>query len=919
MSSHRVIAGVISALVLLRARTLIKCVSLVLILNFCVFATEALGGTSPAAEPKRVLLIYQDQMYVPAERAFDGGIMSVIGGKPEIQIYSEHLDTYSGSDPKLQTAQLAWVRNKYRNRGIDLVIAAGVLPQTILPGTPTVFGAIDSNGLSQTTLPANSTAVWLSADVKGTLAAAARLQPNARQLIVICGTSVWDRHAELVLRKALLSSGANWEISYWDDFSVEEIRSRLAKLPKDTIVLFVSMERDGTGRPFSPRDLMPGFSAASSVPIYGFADHYIGFGIVGGAVISFEAQGKQIAEIGQRILRGEKPSDISPVAAASSYEFDWRQLRRFGLNESALPPGSIVKFAVLSPWQLYRRWIVGGVAFMLVQGIFIFYLLVQRSRRRRAESLLRYELDFESLVSELSASFATVPTEQTDVEIEKALEKLRAFLALDRVCLYETNPGDDKFGLRYSASLEGIPFGPQTFSGHDFPWLVSNLLQGSNFVMRRREELPYDAQKERTFLVEQDYTFVAIAPMRAAAVTMGGLAFASFHEGTWSDKVIQQFRVVAEVFASILARKRIEDGLHESQQRFQMMADTAPVMIWMSGTDKLCTFFSKQWLEFTGRSLEQELGNGWSESVHPDDLEHCLRTYSSSSDARESFSVEYRLRRSNGNYGWVIGTGVPRYTATGQFAGYIGSCIDITDTKRAEQGVIDLSGRLISAQEDERSRIARELHDDFSQRLALLAIQLGQASQSLPETDKALSENLHAMWERTTELSADIHKLSHQLHSSKLHHLGLLAAAKSLCEETGKQHHIQIEFLQREMPEEISPDMSLCFFRIVQEALNNIVRHSGATQAHVEFVGSPSLIRVRIVDAGAGFDPSSIAARGGLGLASMRERLRLLGGTIALNSSPMGGTEIVAEVPLTWTRAGAFARDRGEYDLKKGL
>jgi signal transduction histidine kinase len=226
---------------------------------------------------------------------------------------------------------------------------------------------------------------------------------------------------------------------------------------------------------------------------------------------------------------------------------------------------------------------------------------------------------------------------------------------------------------------------------------------------------------------------------------------------------------------------------------------------------------------------------------------------------------------------------------------------------------------LISAQEDERSRIARELHDDFSQRLALLAIQLGQASQSLPETDKALSENLHAMWERTTELSADIHKLSHQLHSSKLHHLGLLAAAKSLCEETGKQHHIQIEFLQREMPEEISPDMSLCFFRIVQEALNNIVRHSGATQAHVEFVGSPSLIRVRIVDAGAGFDPSSIAARGGLGLASMRERLRLLGGTIALNSSPMGGTEIVAEVPLTWTRAGAFARDRGEYDLKKGL
>jgi PAS domain S-box-containing protein len=905
VTSHRVIPSVASVLVILRSRSLIQCFFLVLILNFCAFATEPSAGTPSAAEPKRVLLVYQTEMYVPAERAFDSGILSVIGGKSEIQIYSEHLDTYSASNPKLQTEQLAWLRNKYRNRGIDLVIAAGVLPQTVLPGIPTIFAAIESSGSTETPtiLPANSTAVWLSGDFKGTLAAAARLQPNAHQLVVLCGTSAWDRHLEFVLRKILLSSGALWEVSYWDDLSVQEIPSRLAKLPKDTIVLFVSILRDGTGRPYVSRDLLPGFSAASSAPIYGMSDGFIGFGIVGGSVLSFEAQGEQVAEIGQRILRGEKTAHIPPAIAASSYVFDWRQLHRFGLSESALPAGSIIRFAVRSPWQLYRPWIVAGVAFMLVEGIFIFYLLLQRSRRRRAEGLLQYELNFESLVSDLSASFATVPTEQTNAEIEKALERLRAFLALDRVCLYETSPGDDKFGLRYSAGLERIPAGPQTFSRHQFPWLVSNLLQGRDSVMRREEDLPSDAQKEQAFLVEQNYTFVAIVPMCAAGLTIGSLAFTSFHEGTWTNKVIEHFRVVAEVFANILARRRIEDGLQESQQRFQMMADTAPVMIWMSGTDKLCTFFNKQWLEFTGRSLEQELGNGWSEGVHSSDLEHTWRTYLSSFDARQPFSLEYRLRRANGNYSWVFDTGVPRYTPAGQFAGYIGSCIDITDRRLAEQGVIDLSGRLISAQEDERARISRELHDDFSQRLALLAIQLGQASQSLPETENALSESLHAMWERTTELSADIHKLSHQLHSSKLHHLGLLAAAKSLCQETEKQHHIQIEFLHREMPEEISPDVGLCFFRIVQEALNNIVKHSGAKRAHVEFVGSPSLIHLRIVDAGVGFDPSSMAARGGLGLASMRERLRLLGGTIALYSSPMEGTEIVAEVPLVQTHA----------------
>jgi PAS domain S-box-containing protein len=903
VSSYRVIPGVASAFVVLRARRFFECVSLVLILNFCALVAESQVGLSGVKEPKQVLLIYQDGMSFPGERAVDSGIRSVLDDKLENQLYGEHLDVSFFPDPKFQAAQLAWYRSKYRNRKIDLIIAIGVLPQIVLPGISTVFCGIESTARPQTTLPASWTAVWLSADIKGTLAVAARLQPKAHQVVILSGISAWDRHLELAARNTPPPSGNTWEVNYWDDISVEEMRSRLVKLPKDTIVLYLSILRDGAGHSYINREVIPVLSAASSAPIYALSDTFIGFGIVGGSVISFEEQGKQVAEVGQRILRGEKPSDIPPVTAASSYVFDWRQLRRFGLSESALPLGSIVRFAVVSPWQLYRRWIVSGVAFILLQSIFIFYLLVQRSRRRRAESLLRYELDFESLVYDLSTSFASIPTERTNAEIEKALEKLREFLALDRVSLHETSSADDKFRLRYSASLEGIPSGPQTFSRHEFPWVVSNLLQGRDSVMRCGEELSSDARKEQAFLVEQDYTFVAIVPMRAAGSTMGSLAFASFHKGTWSDKVIQQFRVVAEVFASVLARKRIEDGLQESQQRFQTMADTAPVMIWMAGTDKLCTFFNKQWLEFTGRSLEQELGNGWSENVHSEDLERCLRTYVSSFDARLPFSVEYRLRRANGNYGWVFDTGVPRYTPAGEFTGYIGSCLDITDKMRAEQGVIDLSGRLISAQEDERSRIARELHDDFSQRLALLAIQLDEASQSLPDTNEALSKRLQAMWERTTELSADIHKLSHQLHSSKLHHLGLLAAAKSLCEETGKQHHIQIEFLHREMPEDISPDVGLCSFRIVQEALNNIVKHSGAKQAQVEFVGTGSRIRLRIVDAGAGFDPSSMAARGGLGLASMRERLRLLGGTIALYSSPMEGTEIVAEVPLTQTRA----------------
>jgi PAS domain S-box-containing protein len=862
----------------------------------CVLTLSIPGAT--ADQPKRVLLVYQEEMSSPAERAVDSGIRSILGSKLEFQFYSEHLDQSLFPDPKFQAAQAAWFRNKYHNRKIDLVIAIGLVPREFLSNIPTILCTLEPTELLQMTLPANSTAVWLSADFKRTLAAAARLQPTARQVVVLSGTSDWDRQLAAAARKTLPPSGTNWEINYWDDMSVQEIRSRLGKLPKDTIVLYISIERDGAGQSYIPRDLVPALSAASSAPIYGLSDGFIGFGIVGGSVVSFEEQGKQVAEMGQRILRGEKPSDIHPVASNSSYVFDWRQLHRFGLSESRLPPGSVVRFAVPSPWQLYRRWIVGGVAFILLQTAFIAYLLVQRRRRRRAESSLGYEVRFESLVSALSATFANVPTDRTGVEIEKGLEKLREFLDLDRVSLFESNQDDSHFGLRCTASIAGVPSGLKSFSSDELPWFVESLRQGKNCVIRSSADLPPDAQRERDFLVERDYRFLAIVPLRGAGVSVGSLVFISFHDGTWTDQVIQQFQVVAEVFANVLVRTRIEDGLLESQQRFQTMADNAPVMIWMAGTDKRCTFVNKQWLQFTGRNFEKELWNGWSEGVHPNDLAQCLNTYISSFDARLPFTMEYRLRRANGDYGWLFDSGVPRYTPAGEFAGYIGSCIDISDRKRAEEGLLDLSGRLINAQEEERARIARELHDDFSQRLALLAIQLGQVSQRLPNSDRALIESLHIMWEKTAELSADVHKLSHRLHSSKLHHVGLLAAARSLCEETSKHHELQIEFAHGDLPEEIAPDVALCFFRIIQESLNNIVKHSGAKRAQVKLSTEDSRICLRIVDAGVGFDTGSRKARAGLGLASMRERLRIMGGSIAIRSRPMEGTEIQAEAPL---------------------
>ena len=176
---------------------------------------------------------------------------------------------------------------------------------------------------------------------------------------------------------------------------------------------------------------------------------------------------------------------------------------------------------------------------------------------------------------------------------------------------------------------------------------------------------------------EQDVFADLVTFRNKLAVVIGGLFICGMVFATLGAKA---WLIVTEEEKRRLA----EEKLRESEARFRTVADTAPVMIWMSDTDKLCSFFNQGWLQFTGRTLDQELGNGWSEGVHAEDVERCRKVYASSFDARESFTMEYRLRRKDGSYGWVLDTGTPRFAHDGDFLGYIGSCIDISERKAAE-------------------------------------------------------------------------------------------------------------------------------------------------------------------------------------------------------------------------------------------
>jgi PAS domain S-box-containing protein len=362
--------------------------------------------------------------------------------------------------------------------------------------------------------------------------------------------------------------------------------------------------------------------------------------------------------------------------------------------------------------------------------------------------------------------------------------------------------------------------------------------------------------------------------------------------------IIAQGLLIAGLLVNRTRRRRAEQSVRESEGRFRVLANSAPVMIRMAGPDMGSTEFNTPWLAFTGRTVAEESGKGWMVNVHHDDLARCVQVYEQAVESREPVRMEYRLRRFDGEYRWLLESWQPRITPDGSLAGFIGSAIDTTDLRAARAALSNLNRRLMEAQEQERRRLARELHDDVSQRMTLLGIELDQLRDTLPADALDARGTVEALNEAISTLGKDIQAISHRLHSSKLDLLGLAAAVGGLCREMSGQRGVTIEYVHENVPSQLPEGVAINVFRILQEAVANILKHADASSCRVVLRGVDQQLRLEVVDDGRGFEINEAVKGRGLGLLSMQERMRLIGGDVTIESEPGVGTRICVSVPL---------------------
>jgi PAS domain S-box-containing protein len=291
-------------------------------------------------------------------------------------------------------------------------------------------------------------------------------------------------------------------------------------------------------------------------------------------------------------------------------------------------------------------------------------------------------------------------------------------------------------------------------------------------------------------------------------------------------------------------------------------------------------------------------GEDFTRYVHPEDRTRVSEAIADARQNQKQYAAEFRVVQSDGTVRWLAARGKFYYARNGNPERMLGVSLDITERKLAEEALSFMNRRVIEAEERERDRIARDLHENVGQRLALLAIAIEQLKNDLPHQAVELLDRMDSVWRKTLEILTDVKASAHELYSPRLEYLGIDAVMRTFCEEFGERKRVKIDFRSHGFPSSVLPDVSICLFRVLQEALHNGVMHSGVQKFSVQLWGEPDEIHLRVSDSGVGFDLRAARRGRGLGLVRIEQRVKLVEGTSSIDSQPEKGTTVKVSLPL---------------------
>ncbi len=518
---------------------------------------------------------------------------------------------------------------------------------------------------------------------------------------------------------------------------------------------------------------------------------------------------------------------------------------------------------------------------------------------------LESRLEFETLISDTSASLLAAPPDQVETAVERALHRVREFFRADRCALLSVSADQQQVHVRLASYAEGVsPVLPGVNLAPMFTWAAHRLLVERLPVrITRVDELPPEAAADRTAREAMGLRSALSLPVETGAEIRHLIVLQTVHrEREWPDALVVRLRVLGELLAGALERMETLAELRRSEALLATGAEIAGVAFYEVDLERGVANFDGRLRDMCGVPPDREealqpLGH-WMEHLHPDDRPRVLaRRQLLHAGTLEELSEQYRYLHPTRGPRWFHHLArVTSRDASGRALVTHGALRDITDSRRAEDERSDLGRRLLQAHEDERTLLARELHDDVTQRLAVLAIDIGRAE--LFTADGAQAERMRAVREELSRLSEDVHSLAYQLHPAVLEELGLVEALRTAGERFRLRGGVELSVVLAPVDTGLAKDLALCLFRVAQEALNNVARHARASSASVTLRDWDGGLLLSVRDDGVGFDSSNPETRRSLGMASMRERVRLVNGTLEIESAPGRGTTIVAWVPV---------------------